>query len=315
MKFTNLNFADFPRRFHRLALTIAGVCVALTLTPCSGESVTTSQAPSEDPLGNLSVTLTLDEPELASSDGFDLAVDIRMSGPARDLSLISIELMIPSAFRQLRPDLIASQPSATITDTNASGYFGGVKFDLKKSYQFNNQNRQWKQTINIRSAQMDKATFDRILAAAKSTSLQTCAYLRKSGGTEAPFPVWSNKVKLKLRSPTPSVYLGAGAGAVFLALLIGLADCRVATDGKWHSGKTLKHYVIFAISGGVASMAILLLASRLSDFAPPVSFQVNDFVGGMIVGLFSAKFGDTLAERFFPKKPEPNPKSPPADVP
>jgi hypothetical protein len=52
------------------------------------------------------------------------------------------------------------------------------------------------------------------------------------------------------------------------------------------------------VVGSIVATITILLLQRLSDVGLPITLDVKDWIGGLIVGLFSSQLGDTLYDRF-----------------
>lgn len=56
----------------------------------------------------------------------------------------------------------------------------------------------------------------------------------------------------------------------------------------------LVKYIFDAMKGAVSACVILLLMVRIKDLALPINISINDFFGGVVLGLLSYKLSDWL---------------------
>lgn len=106
------------------------------------------------------------------------------------------------------------------------------------------------------------------------------------------------------------VFLGGAVGAVLLVLFIWsnkvLEHAKAGTLGNvltmfWTlSVKWAFLFVAYAISGMVVALILWILANGLTAFQLPIAFQLRDFSGGLIVGLFSGMLAKTIMEKLSP---------------
>lgn len=90
--------------------------------------------------------------------------------------------------------------------------------------------------------------------------------------------------------------LGAVAGAAMLAAF-SWAHARRRADTSEEA--TFKHALRLFTAGSCTGIIFVVLIQRVGDLDLPFKFAVNDVIGGLIVGLFSFKLGDTLYRYFF----------------
>ena len=57
--------------------------------------------------------------------------------------------------------------------------------------------------------------------------------------------------------------------------------------------------ITFAFSSIITSIIIVLLLMRFKDIPLPISITVNDFYGGIIIGLVAVRMGDWLNQYLF----------------
>ena len=55
--------------------------------------------------------------------------------------------------------------------------------------------------------------------------------------------------------------------------------------------------MVYAANGFVVALLLVLLSAGLNAFPLPISFKLQDFTGGLVVGLFSVSLGKFLSEK------------------
>ena len=103
-----------------------------------------------------------------------------------------------------------------------------------------------------------------------------------------------------------AVLRGGVIGALLLSLFVPAYRVLYKREKSTHKNNgTLRdvfaQFITFLISGSVVSITAILLIHRMGSANLPISFTVNDYLGGVIVGLFSYVIGDTLYKQFFEK--------------
>jgi hypothetical protein len=92
--------------------------------------------------------------------------------------------------------------------------------------------------------------------------------------------------------PYPVVLSGAVAGTLLAGLLTGLLAASRSIDAGNSSAKTLTkglvvHLLVRPPIGIVASIIAIVLARASLDVPGLISVELNDFLGGLVVGLFA----------------------------
>lgn len=123
---------------------------------------------------------------------------------------------------------------------------------------------------------------------------------------------------LPLRPTIWQIVMGAGFGALLLALFLGSSDYQDAEARKASqvSGKTMRKgvFVSWAV-GWLAASIVIFMTHRMRDAGFPIAITVNDFYGGIVLGLFGFLFSRTLRERFVAKQADVVPPTPPVPGP
>jgi hypothetical protein len=103
-----------------------------------------------------------------------------------------------------------------------------------------------------------------------------------------------------LAAPLNSLLRGAVLGAILLAIFVPTYRRLRASNRQRRSWKDLLGQgLMFLISGSVVGVTAILLLQRMGDLALPVTVAVNDWLGGIVIGLFSYKIGDVLYKQLF----------------
>lgn len=111
--------------------------------------------------------------------------------------------------------------------------------------------------------------------------------------------VYSDTVMLPVGVPYYSVFLGGIFGAVLLVAVLSASrairqrhkSTDVATDLP---EVNLRQAVLFAIRGGLVSVCVIFISKAVSGPTIPVSIDIRDFYGGVIVGLFSIPISEWI---------------------
>jgi hypothetical protein len=135
--------------------------------------------------------------------------------------------------------------------------------------------------------------------------IRTKAALNKSD-SKLPAQHLHATYELKLKAPLSSVLRGGVLGALLHALLILAYRARNAKhehNGRWKErAKELAiQSLISFFSSSIISVTAILLLYRLGNANLPITVAANDYLGGVIVGLFSYTVGKALYPQLFGK--------------
>jgi hypothetical protein len=109
--------------------------------------------------------------------------------------------------------------------------------------------------------------------------------------------------EVQLEPPLSAALRGGIIGAFLLALFVPAYYAFNATSGA-RSGvrEAVKQSLVYFLAGSVVSITAILLLYRIGSANLPITIAVNDYLGGVIVGLFSYVFGNALYSQFFRKE-------------
>ena len=133
--------------------------------------------------------------------------------------------------------------------------------------------------------------------------LRTVVVLKESGNDKGMRNLYSVS-DIVLEPPLSAALRGGVIGAMLLALFVpAYRTLRKRKDkmqvGNSESTNIVGQFFIYLISGSVVSVTAILFIYRMGSANLPISITVNDYLGGVIVGLFSYVFGDALYNKFF----------------
>ena len=106
------------------------------------------------------------------------------------------------------------------------------------------------------------------------------------------------ETEVELLPPLASLLWGAIVGAALLGIFIVAYRYRRA-DGRPELSELARQGITFFATGTVCGVIVIMLLHRVGDLSLPVSLEVNDFYGGVVLGLFTYKLGDWLYTLFF----------------
>jgi hypothetical protein len=110
----------------------------------------------------------------------------------------------------------------------------------------------------------------------------------------------STTYELPLEPPLSSVISGGVLGALLLALFIPVYRVlNAVVRARPAPKRPVIQGLVFLAAGSIVSTTAILLLQRLGDLNLPITVDVNDYLGGIVVGLFSYKIGDVLYSQFF----------------
>lgn len=106
--------------------------------------------------------------------------------------------------------------------------------------------------------------------------------------------------ELNLEPPLSAVLRGGVLGALLLAFFVpAYRVIQAKGQRKIPIKDILSQSLVFFMAGSVVSITAILLLHRLGSLNLPITIVVNDYLGGVVVGLFSYTIGNTLYRQFF----------------
>ncbi|MGA9059791.1 MAG: hypothetical protein WB763_25155 [Terriglobia bacterium] len=122
-------------------------------------------------------------------------------------------------------------------------------------------------------------------------------------------------LKVSFEPPLGVLVWGGVAGAVLLAAFVCTYRYLRQTPRTTLTVAILQALAL-AAGGAVSAAVAIILLDRLKGVELPVNVTVKDFYGGIVIGLFSYKIGDSLYTQFFGTATEsPSPPTPPSPAP
>jgi hypothetical protein len=127
--------------------------------------------------------------------------------------------------------------------------------------------------------------------------------LKESGNDKGIRSLYAS-TEVTLEPPLSAALRGGIVGALLLALFVpAYRTLHVPGKGEGNTQGSLANLVgqffIYSISGSVVAVTTILFIYRMGSANLPISISVNDYLGGIIIGLFSYVFGDALYKKFF----------------
>jgi hypothetical protein len=114
-------------------------------------------------------------------------------------------------------------------------------------------------------------------------------------------------VKLPVTTSILYVFFGGLFGALLLvSFMLATKILKAAQGGTlnaaiagWRQSalKWFLLYCAYALNGFVVALLLVILSAGLSAFTIPVNIKLQDFSGGVMVGLFSVTLGKFIAEK------------------
>lgn len=133
--------------------------------------------------------------------------------------------------------------------------------------------------------------------------LQAEIVLKESGNDKGTRSLYA-ATDIPLEPPLSAPLRGGIVGAFLLALFVpAYRILRAHSGNPIGPSHFLKYFigqfVIYSISGSVVAVTTILFIHRMGSANLPISVSVNDYLGGIIIGLLSYVFGDMLYKKFF----------------
>lgn len=269
-------------------------CVLIGTLPALAEELDGSNLRISD---SVKVEIEINNEPISSTDGFDIRISVTCIEPDASLVLKAIELQFPASLRKLRPDIINSNVVLDLPDQKAAHY---TAYGLRAEYdlEFTQQLRRWETIIPIPPAQSTEGLINRTLAAKRNHGIKAVGYFSHMVDIPGVYAVHSESVTVVTLPPAYSVHIGGVIGSCLLAAF-AFFTAKGLSNANSESAKSIRFYLSMSSSGAITAVVFILIASRLEDVSLPMNVSINDFWGGVIVGLFSYKISTILNEKLF----------------
>lgn len=116
----------------------------------------------------------------------------------------------------------------------------------------------------------------------------------------------SQTVPIKIRPTVWQICIGAGLGALLLVVFTFSSSRARAALVERERLKNMSSYRLWLgepfllwIGATVSASIFIFMTYRLKDVSSPLTITVNDFYGGVAIGLLGVFLADKLAEKFF----------------
>jgi hypothetical protein len=113
--------------------------------------------------------------------------------------------------------------------------------------------------------------------------------------------VLQTSTEVLLKPPLSSVIFGGFLGAFLLALFIPAyryLSAQAQGQGKISGWRLIRQVTSFFISGSIISIIVIFALQRMSESNLPINIVVDDYIGGIIIGLSSFKLCDWIYQKF-----------------
>jgi len=136
---------------------------------------------------------------------------------------------------------------------------------------------------------------------------------------DSPGTSLTKTAKLELNvTPNPiGIFFGALLGALLIALLIPMSNLATQLSKgeniEFHRKVEFERFLARFGRGTIASAIAVLVLQTTSDFSFPISVGVQDFYGGVLIGLLAEKVARQIITKTEDAEPEPSPPSADAD--
>ena len=107
------------------------------------------------------------------------------------------------------------------------------------------------------------------------------------------------KVAVKLGPPMYAIIWGSVLGSLLLSLFIAVYNLMKTNFPR---RKIFVRFVYVSVNGIISGIILVLLISRMKNLGLPIEITVADFIGGVVLGLFTFKLGDWIYEKLVDNK-------------
>lgn len=257
-------------------------CIGIFLVPATGTGQTVQSTPE--------LTLEVRQPDATVTADIDVEITLTNVGD-RDVTIAGAKLIFPAALVRTRDTI----PQSLIGCSSGPGDANVLARQSQRYYHcvVDRYDRVWwKQALDLSTLFFLPGKY-RIGAvveydAASTDTTRPSAYHRR---------ILRQYAEVDLRPPLMTLLRGAWIGCFLAALFLALRYRR-GDAGAQPSWNQVKWYLARVLLTGVVSATIIvLLLQRLSDIGLPLTVEVNDWVGGVIVGLVAYTSTETIYKR------------------
>lgn len=109
------------------------------------------------------------------------------------------------------------------------------------------------------------------------------------------------QIGVKLVPPVASILWGSVLGAFLLALFVVLYEQKQLSPSRGFREAGIK-VVYMTMLGALCGVIIIFLLLRLKGIMLPITITINDFYGGVVIGLFAYSLGNWLFSKLMSLK-------------
>jgi hypothetical protein len=274
------------KKNYILKITILLVFYCFLFYVCSFSQEKSMSRPAIRDIPSLSIEIHQIQKSIISS--FD--IDVILSNLTKDKSydVKQVKILIPKSLNVIRNDSLKEDLGIHLHSLNCGS---------EKIYRMGIP--RVKQSIL-------KTIFDTetLIFPPGSYPIKTEVVLKESGSDE--FQSIYATTLISLEPPLNAILRGGIIGALLLALFIPTYKAlRSKSKTKKIEMSLFSRSLILFIAGSVVATIAILLIHRFDNLSIPITIEVNDFLGGIIVGLFSYSIGNKLYEQLFGSETDP----------
>lgn len=248
--------------------------------------------------GGVQVSLRLERPEGNSINdpmSFQLVVD---NSTADRFTVEKITVTPPTAMRRVRGSGRQLQEPVGL-DVYGSNQTYSLRPGSRNEYEI--------QLDGVRAKWTDAVSFFFLPG---EYQLRYEVTLKDSGDNLLTIP---GQARVELTPPLNAVLRGGVLGALLLTVFLGVYRLQhwlrrgdfsgLLRLGLVSSARLTLRFVV----GSVVAFIVILLLNRSTDLPIPITVEVKDYMGGLVIGLFSHQLGDIVYEKLYASKLAPSP--------
>ncbi len=99
--------------------------------------------------------------------------------------------------------------------------------------------------------------------------------------------------KIHLEPNFSSIVVVVFLGSLLLTVMLGFYNYKQKSTNQ-RIKEILFNSVVIFLKGGISAYVILLLMFRMKDLSLPINISINDFYGGVVLGLFTYKLSNWI---------------------